>query len=81
MPFGNGARSCIGGMLALAEAKAAIATLVKDFEFETLPASHGKTGIREDGSLVISYDITMSFVDGLRLKARPFQGERRDRTS
>ena len=81
MPFGNGARSCIGGMLALAEAKAAIATLVQEFELETLPAGHGKTGIREDGSLVISYDITMSFVDGLRLKARPLHGVRRHQTS
>eukprot|EP00894_Picocystis_sp_ML_P001288 jgi/Pico_ML_1/51805/g2652.t1 len=75
MPFGNGARSCIGGMLAIAEAKAAIATLVHEFEFGPLPAGQEGTGIREDGSLVITYDITLSFVDGLRVKARRRRGD------
>lgn len=75
MPFGNGARSCIGGMLAIAEAKAAIATLVHEFEFGPLPAGQEGTGIREDGSLVITYDITLSFVDGLRVKAGRRRGD------
>mmetsp|Transcript_6054 Transcript_6054/g.14664 ORF Transcript_6054/g.14664 Transcript_6054/m.14664 type:complete len:551 (-) Transcript_6054:166-1818(-) len=69
IPFGLGARSCVGGQLALLEMKTALAALVPHFEF--LPLEGEQTALREDGSLDIRYDITMAFPDGLKLVVKP----------
>jgi len=71
MPFGAGHRSCIGGSLALLEARTLLATVVQSFQFDLLPASAGPTGINhEDGTLDILYGITLTYPKGLAIRVK-----------
>ena len=71
LPFGAGARSCIGGMLALAEARTAVATLVQSFEIGRKEGALEETGFKADGSIKHTFDITMEFPHGVMITAKP----------
>jgi hypothetical protein len=72
MPFGAGHRSCIGGSLALSEARTVLATLVQSFQLELALASAGPSGIHnEDGSLDVHYVFTIvTYPKGLTIRVK-----------
>lgn len=71
LPFGSGARTCVGANLALLELKASLSAILQKFEFMTMPPGTKGTGIRDDGTLIITYDVMLAFPEGLTLSIRP----------